>query len=208
MPKINCRFCLSLSGFVCVMDGNLLRGLRDMALFDACLLARCGSCSSKWASMNFSQVFRSEKPYVFISRLSRGCHQSLGCVAPLVSQLPAFQTRASHLFWCAICTICFPSSLVDNHDGLTFISFSDFSLNTLHQRKPAHGAHPKQMALKLAQTDVKEQQNDPIITGSHLCKCTSGRKQLFCYRRNILQWNNVMLFFSDVWKAFCLCACD
>lgn len=78
-------------------------------------------------------------------------------------------------------------SLVNNRDGLTFISFKFLPLNILHQKKTAHGACPKQMALKLNQTDVKEQQNDPIIAGSHLCERTSGGKQLFCYRRDILQ---------------------
>lgn len=123
VTKITCRFCLSLSGFVCVMNGNLLRGLRDVGLFDACRLARCGSYISERASMNFRQVFKREKPYVFISRLSQGCHWSLGRVAPLVSQPPAIQTRKSHLFWRTICVTRFPSSLVNNHDGLTFISF-------------------------------------------------------------------------------------
>lgn len=123
VTKITCRFCLSLSGFVRVMNGNLLRELRDVGLFEACRLARCGSCVSERASMNFRQVFKREKPYVFISRLSQGCHWSLGRVAHLVSQLPAIQTRKSHLFWRTICVTRFPSSLVNSHDGLTFISF-------------------------------------------------------------------------------------
>lgn len=111
VTKITCRFSLSLSGFVHVMNGNLLRGLQDMGLFDACRLARCGSCVSERASMNFRQVFKREKPYIFISRLSQGCHWSLGHVAPLVSQLPAIQTRKSHLFLCAICVTRFRIAL-------------------------------------------------------------------------------------------------
>ncbi len=158
--------------------------------------------------MNFRQVFRREKPYVFISRLSRGCHRSLGCVAPLVSQLLLFKQERAICFDAPSARFAFPLAL-----SIIMTGWHLFHFHIVFEH-PASKTTSARCTSKTNGFEIGPNGCQRTTEWPHHRRFASvqmhiwRKKQLFCYRRDILQWSNVMLFFSSVWKAFCLWACD
>lgn len=112
---------------------------------------------------------------------------------------PAIQTRKRHLFWSAICVTRFPSSLVNKHDGLTFISFKFLSLNTPASKTTRARCTSKTNGFKIGPNGCQRTTEWP-----HHCWFTSVQMHIWKKTAVLLQTRHTSIEQRDAVFQWCM----